>query len=173
VSDLKEQLRKAGLVSEKRLRQVKHEERLHASEVGREGLAAERQEQEERLRQEEKARRQGDRAREQERKSKAAQHAATERLAQILTRGWIRDATVGTRRFFFVTREGRITFLDLADLAAIRLGSGTAAIVETGGAVRGAFCVIQETAAEQLAQIDPERIRFWNRRRERGIRDPG
>ncbi len=163
MSDLRDQLRKAGLVSEKDLRRAKHEERVHASEVGRAGLAAERRAEEERLRAEAEAQRQADRARDEDRKRREREAAARQRVAQLLAGGLIRDATAGNRRFFFVTRSGRISFLDVSDLAARRLSMGSAAIVETGGHLRREHCVLIDRAAAELAASHPEMIRFWNR----------
>ena len=165
MSDLRDQLRKAGLVTDKELRQAKHRERLHASEVGREGLTAERQAEEERLRAEAQARKRSDRERQEQQKRKNLEDAAAQRLHPVIQSGWIREATAGTRRFFIETRSGRISFLDLSDVAARRVSTGSAAIVETAGAVRGEFCVVSTRAAEEIRALRPELIRFWNRDR--------
>lgn len=165
MSDLRDQLRKAGLVSEKQLRQAKHQERVHAKEVGHAGIEAERRAEEERLRAEEEARRRADRERDENRKQRERDATRHERAAQIVRGGWIREAALGARRFYFVASSGRITYLDLSETVIQRLLAGTAAIVDTGRAVRGEFCVIAERAAAELAQIEPGRIRFWARGR--------
>lgn len=163
MSDLRKQLRKAGLVSKKQLRQAKHQERVHASEVGREGLVAEREEKEKRLRAEEEARRRSQRKQQEERKRAEAEKGAASRLERVIQSGWIREATAGSRRFFIQTASGRITYLDLSDTAARRVTDGSAAIIETEGVVRGEFCVVVARAAEEIRQLRPELIQFWNR----------
>jgi uncharacterized protein YaiL (DUF2058 family) len=162
MSDLRDQLRKAGLVSDKQVRRAKHEERVHATQVGHEGIEAEKRAAEERLRAEAEERRQADKARAEEQKRRQAEAEERERLATLIRGGWIREATAGSRRFFFETRTGRITFLDLADSSARRLASGRAAIVESCGFVRGEFCVVTDKAAAGIRQAHPEIIRVWS-----------
>jgi hypothetical protein len=166
MSDLREELRKAGLASEKQIRQAKHQERVHASQVGHKGLEAERSAEEERLRAETRARRLADQAREEERRRKEKEEATEGRLAQVIRGGWVRDATAGSRRFFFVTRSGRISYLDLTDVAVRRIAGGRAAIVETCGHVRGEYCVVNDRAASELAKLRPDAILFAVRRGE-------
>lgn len=163
MSDLRDQLRKAGLISDKQVRQAKHQERVHATEVGHKGIEAERHAEEERLRVEAEARRVADKARAEELKREQAEAAEKERLAVQIRGGWIREATAGSRRFFFETPAGRVTFLDLSDSAARRLTTGRAAIIETRGLVRGEFCVVTGQAAATLEKVDPGIIRFWSR----------
>lgn len=166
MSDLREQLRKAGLASAAQVRQAKHQERLHAAEVGRKGLEAERLAEEARLREETKARKAADRAREEERKRCERDAEIRDRLAQLIRGGCMREATAGSRRFFFATPSGRISYLDLSDVAVRRLISGSAAIIETMGHVRGDYCVVGDRAASELAQLRPEIIVFRSRGRE-------
>jgi uncharacterized protein len=162
MSDLRDQLRKAGLVNDKQVRRAKHEERVHASQVGHEGIEAEKRAEEERLRAEAEARRRADKARAEEQKRQQAEAEARERLATLIRGGWIREATAGSRRFYFETRSGRISFLDLADSAIRRLSMGRAAIIESCGLVRGEFCVVTDKAAAGIRQTRPEIIRVWN-----------
>ena len=163
MSDIRDQLRKAGLVSDKQVRRAKHEERLHASQVGADGIAAERRERDLRLQAEREAQRIA--ARERERRGQEAKQAEETggRLAQTIRRGWLREAAGGNRRFFFEARAGRITYLDLSEVAVGRLAAGSAAIIETGGAVRGEFCVVDGKAAEEIRRIAPERILVFHR----------
>jgi uncharacterized protein YaiL (DUF2058 family) len=163
MSDLRDQLRKAGLASEKQVRQAKHQERIHATEVGHAGLEAERRSQEERLRAEVEARKKADRAREEERKRREREGSAQERLSQLIRGGWMREATAGSRRFFFATPSGRISYLDLTDVAVRRLQSGSAAIAATCGEARGEYCVVTEAAAAEIVKLRPEIILFRSR----------
>lgn len=163
MADIRDQLKKAGLLTEKQVRQAKHQERLHAAEVGFAGLEAERRAAEQKELAEVAARREADRRRAEEERRRERESAASQRLAQLVRGGWIREATAGSHRFFFVSRSGRISFLDLSDMAARRLAIGAAAIVETQGFVRGEHCVVNDRVASELSQLQPEMVRFYNR----------
>lgn len=162
MADLRDQLRKAGLISEKQLRQAKHKERVHAKETGHDGLAEERRKEEARLKSEREHRKREDRLREKERLEKQKDASSVNRLAQLIQSGTIRDAGIGTRRFFFPTKSGRITYLDLSETATRMLVCGKAAIVEAEGPPPARFCVLTERAASEIKEIDADRLLFWN-----------
>jgi uncharacterized protein YaiL (DUF2058 family) len=167
VSDLREQMLKAGLVSGKQVRQAKHEERVHRKEVGREGIEAERAAADRAFQARQEEKRLRDREREEARRRS---QAAEERVLALQTRiraGWIREATAGGKRFFFVVDGGRITYLDLSDDAARRLQLGRAAVADGRGIVRGEYCVVDAGTALSLSRDHPEVILFWNRSAER------
>ena len=84
MADLRDQLRKAGLVSDKEVRQAKHRERLHAAEVGHEGIEAEKQEELRRLRDLDEERRRTDRLRAEEAQHQAREEASKHRLHQVI-----------------------------------------------------------------------------------------
>jgi hypothetical protein len=161
MSDLRDELRKAGLISDKQARQAKHKERMHATEVGHDGLTEEKRREQEQRRSERQAQREADRRREKER-AKKKNGAPDQKLQQVIRSGWIRDATIGSRRFFFTTRTSKITYLDLSEPAARRLIAGKAAIVETEGATHGRFCVVTDSAATVIRQLSGLLVRFYN-----------
>ena len=163
MSDLRDELRKAGLVSAKQLRQAKHQERVHRKEVGPEGLASERAAVDQAFQRQQEERRQQDREREEALRRRQEELQRNEALRTGIRGGWMREATSGARRLYFVVDGGRVTYLDLSDGAMRRLLGGSAAIAETRGAVRGEFCVVDGHAAQALAREHPEVIRFWNR----------
>jgi uncharacterized protein YaiL (DUF2058 family) len=162
MSDLREQLKKAGLVTDKQLRQARHQERVHASQVGREGILAERSAAIERLRLEDEERKRLDREREEQKRRKQEEDAARNRIATLIQTGWIREATAGARRYFFELPGGRVTFLDLTEQAMRQVGSGGAAIARTMGHVRGEFCVITATAAAELQKLGSDALCCWH-----------
>jgi uncharacterized protein YaiL (DUF2058 family) len=163
MSDLREQLQKAGLVSAKQVRQAKHQDRLHRAEVGHEGLEAEKAEREQAHRRELEERRRRDQEREEAHRKEQAVREQVSLLQNRIRAGWIREATGGARRFFFVAEGGRITYLDLTDQAVRRLQSGSAAVIESRGAVRGEFCVIDGGTASSLVRDHAGILRLWNR----------
>jgi len=162
VSNLRDQLLKAGLVSAKQARQAVHQERVHRKEAGQEGLEAERREREEAQLRELEEKKARDRAAEEARRAALAEESRKTAVAARILNGWIKDATAGDRRFFFVTDGDRITYLDLNERAMRRLQNGNAAIVDTLGLVRGSYCVVDQGAAEALARDHREIIRYWS-----------
>jgi len=167
MSDLREQLRKAGLVSAKQVRQAKHQERIRRKEVGQEGIEKDKADRESAFRREQEERRRRDQKIEEARKLRQAEEERILGLQNRIRAGWIREATAGARRFFFLAAEGRITYLDLADQAMRRLQNGSAAIVESRGAVRGEHCLVDASTAASLFRDHPEIVRQWNRTADR------
>lgn len=167
MGDLREQLRKAGLVSAKQVKQAKHQDRVHRKDVGREGLEEEKRRQEEEVRQEREEKRRQDQDLERARAEERRREEESTRLLRRIQAGWVREATGGGRRFFFEAGEGRITYLDLNDGAVRRLLSGGGAIVETRGAVRGEFCVVDGATATALRRDHADVVRYWSRPEER------
>lgn len=163
MSNLRDQLLKAGLVSSKKARQAAHEERVHRKEAGKEGLEEERAAHEAELAAADEAKRLMDREREETRRLRAEEEARANALVQRLASGRLRDALGGNRRWYFVTDTGRITFLDLNDDAMRKLQQGAAAIVATEGVVRGEFCLVDTVTAGYLSKERPDVIRYWNR----------
>ncbi len=171
MSNLRDQLLKAGLVSQKQAKQAAHSQRVERKELGEETIAEARARTEEEARQAAEEKRGADREREERRRAEQAEQLRQEEATRAIVAGWIRDATAGNRRYYFLTDATHISYLDLSDQAVRRLNSGTAAIVETRGVVRGQFCVVDQAAAAILAKNHGERIRSWAR--ELASRPPG
>ena len=75
----------------------------------------------------------------------------------------MREGAAGNRRFYFVTREGTISFLEVSDPAIRSLAEGRVAIVEAAGVVpRHDFCLVASEQAAEIAMEDAARVRFWN-----------
>ena len=70
----------------------------------------------------------------------------------------------GSKRWFFVARDGRVPFLEVTDSVMRQLGDGAVGIVESLGAVSDEHLVLASSdALERLSEFDPDAIRFWNR----------
>jgi hypothetical protein len=81
---------------------------------------------------------------------------------EIIRRGLVVPAS-GNRRFHFVDRSGRIPFLELGEETIRGLVSGALAIAEARGASGDEFVVVTADAARALERLDSNLIRFWNR----------
>jgi len=83
------------------------------------------------------------------------------RLKDILLNAEISDA--GPRTFYFVTRENRISCLNISVSLAQKLQKGQAAIVETPGEPREIFRVVSRDGVLKLQGDGNDCIRFFNR----------
>jgi hypothetical protein len=163
MGDLKDQLRKSGLVSDKRAKQVAHEERSRKKKLGRDATAREKEQQEAARREREKARRESDRQREQQRQQQEQAAEEQHRLAQLVESNAMRSGVRGPRRFHFVTRERSIPFLAINEQTAELLQRGHAAICEVPDTHPSEFVVIPNEAADRVRGLAPELIRFYQR----------
>jgi uncharacterized protein YaiL (DUF2058 family) len=68
----------------------------------------------------------------------------------------------GARRFYFVTRDGRIPFLDVSEDLSSRLANGLAAIVELPGQSHEEYSVIPRGLALRVKSVEPLLVRFLN-----------
>ena len=163
MADMRDALRKAGLVSEKQARQSKHQKRLHRKEVGDDGLAEEKRRKDEEFRTEQDAKRAKDRALEEKKAEEAREVSGKVDLVGLIRSGLVSGATPGPKQYFFTLPGGRITYLEVNDGGGRRFASGSAAIVRSEGAVRGEYCVVDVRTAELLSKEAPELVLEWSR----------
>ncbi len=162
MADMKDALRKAGLVSQKQVRQAEHGDRVHRKDVGDEGLTAERERQEADRQAERERKKAADLAREREHQTQREQEARRTRVAGLLRDGNLMAREGGPRRFYFTHPTGQIHFLDVSPGLARRLQMGDAAIVAAADLLNSDFIAIPGKAAHELRLIDGERILHWN-----------
>lgn len=160
MSNLRDQLQKANLLSKKDAKRLAHEERIHRTEVGRDGL-----EQEQRARQEEIDRLQA--AERNERRTQQAQTDAERRLAeeraaceQILAQDVTRPGH-GRMRFFFQTAEGYLPWLEFGEIDFKRMLSSEFAVVRLGEPQTHDYGLLALASAKRVARIFPDRIAWW------------
>jgi|SRR5579863_4241040 len=163
MSNLKDQLVKAGLVSQKQARQAGHKERVDRKQDG--GTEAERaaQARTEEARRQMEAQRERDR--EQARQQQAEQAAREQELqAQARRQSGIdaafregRIESWGGARTYSFTDGTRIESLGLSDTAARLLADGKAAIVRTQDPT-APYTLLAAGSAQRLRDADPARI---------------
>lgn len=158
MADMREALRKAGLVSSKEARQSQHQERVRRKEVGHDGLESEQQERDRRARAEQEERRARDRDTERERQARLESAQRKIDVVGIIASGLVPGATAGSRQYFFTLPSGQITYVELSEGAQKALQTGSAAIVESLGAVRSAYCVVTVQTAHALREHRPELV---------------
>lgn len=162
MGSMRDELIKKGLANEKRARAVTHQEKARQKQLGPEALAAEQLAREKEARQEAERKRVEDRRREEERRRQHDQDLEGHRIPDLIRAGLVRDGATGNRRFYFITRENTVSFLEVSDTASRGLAEGRFGVVESGGVVRKDFCLVASEQVAEVAALDPERVRFWN-----------
>lgn len=149
---------KGGVASDKEARKSRRERAGEDRELGRAGVD---ERERRRLAELNQA---AEQEKERQRALAAAQREGAEAEALVKTIRTHADTGRGPRRWFFVTRDGRIPFLEVSDGASRLLSDGHAGIVESLGAFTQPHVVVAgRQALERLDQAEPELIRFWNR----------
>ena len=164
MGDLRDAMKKAGVVSDQQVRRAKHGDRVHRKEVGPEGLAAEREQRAAALEAEQARRRQADAEREKTHQTEHAALARRESLQQILRANDLSAQESGPRRFYFVLPGAEVAFVDVSDALARRLAQGDAAVVNATGLLEREFGLVPGKIAVEIEGIDPSRILLWNAR---------
>jgi uncharacterized protein YaiL (DUF2058 family) len=174
VGDLRDELKKSKLLSDKDARRIAHEQRLHKTEVGREGI-----EQEQRARSADL-----DRMREEDRgKARSAQEEAdrqraleSERAAcaEILERETVKPRPGGGGRWYFQVEDGSVPSIEVGEAEKRKLGAGAYVIVrlvEDGPAATQSahvYALLPTPHARRIRTVFPERIAWAPRGMFRG-----
>ncbi len=160
MSNLRDQLKKANLLSSKDSKRLAHEERVHRTEVGREGVDQEqraRQQEIERVRALERSQTKAQQAQIEAERRNAEERAACE---QILAQDVVRPGH-GRLRFFFETEEGFLPWLELSEVDFKRVLSSEFAIVRVGGRRTHDYRLLAVPAAKRVARLFQDRVVWW------------
>jgi uncharacterized protein YaiL (DUF2058 family) len=155
---LRDQFKKANLLSDKDARRLAHESRIERTEKGRETLeqeAAARQKELDQLaaRERERVRRETERA-EAERKQR-------EEVAAV--RGLLADARKpgpGTVKFYFEAADGTLPWLDLSPREAQELRAGAVCVVRGGPPSTHTYRLLTLESTKRVAKVLPDVIVF-------------
>lgn len=158
MGDLRDQLKKAKLLSKKEARRLAHEQRQHRAEVGREGLESERKDRQDQLRE---IRAEGrEQSRRQQAEVEAARTAMAERAAcqQILDTQAQSPEPGGRGRWFFALDDGRLPSLLLNEKQRRLVEARSLAIVRSGPIGCYRFGLLEKTLAVRVSLVFPERF---------------
>ena len=159
MGNLKDELLKAKLLSQKEGKRIAHEQRLERHEKGREALEAEaqaRQEELRGLREQQKQRTQEAQARLDAERKRQARRAE---LTELLRSHALRQPS-GPRRFHFMTRSGSLPFFAVDQDLGRRIESGMLCIVEDLGAPFESFVLVDRATAHKVLEFDRDAVRF-------------
>jgi uncharacterized protein YaiL (DUF2058 family) len=156
---LRDQFKKANLISDKEARRLAHEARVERKEKGREQL-----EQEQQQRHEELQRVQGEeRARtvRQQQQEEAARKAREEAAAvQAILDREARKPEPGPTRWYFETDDGSLPWLELSPREAQQLRAGMTCVVRRGAPGTHDYRLLTNELARRVARLRPEVIVF-------------
>lgn len=81
------------------------------------------------------------------------------KVEQVVESGKLSGKTHGPRRFYYVSRDGRVPYATVSDDIASGLQSGRVGLVESPD---GVLTFIDGKTARQVADIDRAWLRVWN-----------
>ena len=162
MGNLRDELIKKGLVSEKQAQQTAHEEKARKNRLSSAVVAQEKAQHEAEQRARNEARRAIDRERERGRRAQQQTKEARAQLIQLIKDNARTEGISGARRFFFKSRKNKLPCLELSEEAALQLEQGLAAIVEIPDSNPHKFVVVSVETARRVAERSREWIRFWN-----------
>lgn len=156
--NLRDQLKKANLISDKKAKQLAHQQRVERKEKGREQLeqeAQQRQGEVQKLREEGRDRsRKEQEALDRERKRKEEQLAVDQLLGSAKKPG------PGAVKFYFATREGALPWLELSSREAQEVRAGQLCVVRSGPAGTHTYRLLPADGARRVHAARPDAVVF-------------
>jgi uncharacterized protein YaiL (DUF2058 family) len=151
---LRDQFKKANLISDKDARRLAHDARIERSQKGREALdqeAKERQQQIEQLQGQERDRNRRDQERlDAERRQREELAAVQALLASAKKPG------PGTVKFYFAANDGSLPWLEVSPREAQEMRAGAACVVRTGPPATHTYRLLPLEATKRVARLLPE-----------------
>lgn len=161
MGDLRDQLKKAKLLSKKDAKRLAHEERVHRKQAGRKGLEQEQVERERELEAKRAAAREQDRARQAELEAERREHAERAACDEMLRSQVRSPQRGGTIRWFFELTDGGLPALMLQPSDLAQLNAGHLCVVRRGPAGTHTYGLLAAEHAQRVHRVAPERI-VWS-----------
>jgi len=155
---LRDQFKKANLLSDKEAKRLAHEARVERSEKGRESLeqdAAQRHKELEQL-----AARDRERVRQQTERAEVERKRAEERAAVHALLADAKKPAGGMVKFYFEAIDGSLPWLELSPREAQELRAGAVCVVRTGPPATHTYRLLPLESTKRVARMMPEVIVF-------------
>ena len=156
MGDLRDQLKKAKLMSGKDAKRLAHQERVERKEKGREELEKEHAERERELAAKRGAVRAKNRQQqallEEQRKQREEEAACRDILAEA------RKPGPGTVQWFFQTVDGWLPWLEVSPQEVNQLRSGMLSVVRTGAPGTHSYKLLSTELARRVAKLFPDAV---------------
>lgn len=156
MGDLRDQLKKAKLLSDKEARRLAHEQRVERKEKGREGLEQEQQQRQQEIRHLQESQRERTKAEQQalEREQKAREEQAA--VATIL-KEQARKAGPGSVKWYFETPDGDLPFLEVSPQELNQLRAGMLCVLRLTPGTHD-YRVLPTELTRRVAKQHPELV---------------
>ena len=156
--NLRDQLKQAKLLSDKKAKQLAHEARVERKEKGRQGLEQEAKQREQEVRE----------LREQGREQTRQQQAANEQARKLREEAAAVDVLLqtakkpgpGTVKFYFATDDGALPWLELSPREAQEVRAGQLCVVRGGPAGTHTYRLMPLDAGKRVARARPDALVF-------------
>ena len=165
MGDLRDQLKKAKILSDKRARQLAHEERIHHKQVGRDGVEREQAEHRaelQRLQGEERATQKAAQEVVDAAKREAAERAA---CAEILRRDVVQVRRGGNQRWYFQLADGSLPWFEVDEGMSFKLQSGAFWVVWAGPVDSHDYRLLPAEFGERVSAALPQAVAWAPGRR--------
>ena len=166
MGDLRDQLKKARILSDKEARRLEHEARVTRKEKGRQGLEQERQQREAELAKLQGEQRQQTRRTQAERDRERLRQEELAACRDILARE-TRGTGPGNIRWYFQLDDGQLPWFEVTDQELRMLQSGMLSVARQGAAGTHVYGVLSTDLARRVVKAMPEVI-VWAPRGVRG-----
>ena len=156
--NLRDQLKKANLLSDKKARQLAHEQRVERKAKGREQLEQEakaRADEVQRLRDQEREQTRREQQRLENERRQREEQAAVDALLRAA-----KKPGPGAVKFYFATADGALPWLELSPREAQELRAGQLCVVRSGPAGTHTYGLVPIDAGRRVHKTRPEALAF-------------
>lgn len=153
---LKDQLLKANLVSKKDLKKMKHKERVEKKKLGKDGVEKEKQKNLQAVEDKRREQKKKDQEKSKQAEVFKEQKAREKQVQKLIREGALSVNLSGRRKYYFVTSEKKIAFLNIDDKLADQLQYGKVVILEVFE--ENSFIVVNKSVASQIEKVRADMI---------------
>jgi uncharacterized protein YaiL (DUF2058 family) len=158
MGNMRDAFKKANLISGKDAKRLAHEERVHRSQVGREGVEQEQEQRRKELEEAQRQEREQTRERQEQLESQRKAEAELSACLELLASEAKRPAPGARTRFYFETEDGRIPSLEVSETDLRQLQAGELSIVSLTERDAHVYGLIATAHARRIAQVLPGRV---------------
>lgn len=153
---LRDQFKKANLISDKEARRLAHEARVERTEKGRDAIEQEAKERQQDLA--ELQAKERDRTRREQDRLDTERRQREERQAVAVLLASARKPGPGTVRFYFEGPDGSLPWLELSPREAQEVRAGGSCVVRTGPAGTHTYRLLPLDATRRVAKVLPDAV---------------
>ena len=158
MGSMRDAFKKANLISGKDVKRLEHEERVHRSEVGREGVEREKEQRKQEIEQSQQADREATRKAQERIEKERKEDLEIAACKALIADEARRPAAGASVRYFFELRDGRLPFVEVGEQDLRQLQAGALSIVRLAEGSAHVYGLILTAHARRIAAVLPERV---------------